>query len=159
LSNHIYEIEVTAAKGEVKQLEAYKGDVLLIVNVASNCGFTPQYEGLEQLHLTYRDKGLRILGFPCNDFGAQEPGTMTEIEQFCSLNYGVTFELLNKVHCVGEDKHPLYQWLTEHATPSDDIKWNFEKFLISRDGQLIERYSSKVAPDDEDLVRALQAAL
>jgi glutathione peroxidase len=158
LSN-IYEIEVTAAKGEVKQLEVYKGDVLLIVNVASNCGFTPQYEGLEQLHLTYQDKGLRILGFPCNDFGAQEPGTMAEIEQFCSLNYGVTFELLNKVHCVGEDKHPLYQWLTEHATPDEDIKWNFEKFLISRDGELIERYSSKVAPDDEQLVQALKAAL
>ncbi|MEX1031585.1 MAG: glutathione peroxidase [Paenibacillaceae bacterium] len=159
MSNHIYEIEVTTAKGEGKQLEAYRGDVLLIVNVASNCGFTPQYQGLEQLNLAYRDKGLRVLGFPCNDFGAQEPGTLAEIEQFCSVNYGVTFELLDKVHCIGEDKHPLYQWLTKHATPTDEVKWNFEKFLISRDGVLLQHYSSKVAPDDVDLVQAVKAAL
>lgn len=157
--NHIYDIEVTTAKGDMKRLEAYKGNVLLIVNVASNCGFTQQYQGLEQLNLSYRDKGLRILGFPCNDFGAQEPGTIAEIEQFCSVNYGVTFELLDKVHCIGEDKHPLYQWLTEHATPTDEVKWNFEKFLISREGVLIQRYSSKITPDDVDLVQAVKDAL
>lgn len=159
MSNQIYNIEVATAKGNVKQLESYKGEVLLIVNVASHCGFTPQYQGLEQLNLSYREKGLRVLGFPCNDFGAQEPGTLTEIEQFCSINYGVTFELLDKVHCIGENKHPLYQWLTEHATPTDDVKWNFEKFLISREGALLERYSSKVTPDDVDLVQAIENAL
>jgi glutathione peroxidase len=157
--SNIYEIDVASSKGVRKQLEAYKGEVLLIVNVASNCGFTPQYQGLEQLNLAYRDKGLRILGFPCNDFGAQEPGTLEEIEQFCTVNYGVTFELLDKVHCIGEDMHPLYQWLTEHANPSDEVKWNFEKFLISREGTLLQRYSSKIAPDDEDLVRAVEQAL
>lgn len=159
MSNQIYNIEVATAKGNVKQLESYKGEVLLIVNVASHCGLTPQYQGLEQLNLSYREKGLRVLGFPCNDFGAQEPGTLTEIEQFCSINYGVTFELLDKVHCIGENKHPLYQWLTEHATPTDDVKWNFEKFLISREGALLERYSSKVTPDDVDLVQAIENAL
>ncbi len=159
MSNHIYNIEVATAKGDNKTLESYKGEVLLIVNVASHCGFTPQYQGLEQLSLSYRDKGLRVLGFPCNDFGAQEPGTVAEIEQFCSINYGVTFELMDKVHCIGDDKHPLYQWLTEQATPAEDVKWNFEKFLVSREGELIQRYSSKVTPDDIDLVQAIENAL
>ncbi len=159
MSNQIYNIKVATANGNLKQLESYKGNVLLIVNVASHCGFTPQYQGLEQLNLTYRERGLRVLGFPCNDFGAQEPGTLADIEQFCTINYGVTFELMDKVHCIGENKHPLYQWLTEHATPADDVKWNFEKFLISRDGALIERYSSKVTPDDVNLVRAIENAL
>ena len=159
MPDSIYEIEVTTASGHLERLEAYKGEVLLIVNVASKCGFTPQYTGLEQLHLTYRDRGLRVLGFPCNDFGAQEPGTMEEIEQFCNINYGVTFDLFNKLHCIGEDKHPLYQWLTEQATPSEDVRWNFEKFLVSREGELIQRYSSKVAPEDADLVQAIEKAI
>lgn len=159
MSKLIYDIEVATAKGEERKLEAYKGDVLLIVNVASRCGFTKQYQGLEQLNLSYRDKGLRILGFPCNDFGSQEPGTIAEIEQFCSVNYGITFELMSKVHCIGEDKHPLYQWLTEHAALTDEVNWNFEKFLISREGVLLDRYASKVTPDDVALVQAIKDAL
>src|SRR5947209_2864708 len=128
-------IDIITSKGVHTTLQAYQGDVLLIVNVASKCGFTQQYEGLEALNHTYKAKGLRILGFPSNDFGGQEPGTMEEIEEFCKLNYGVSFELFEKVHAIGEERHPLYTWLTSHADPQDDVAWNFEKFLISRDGQ------------------------
>jgi glutathione peroxidase len=159
MKDTIYHIDVRTAQGEAKQLETYRGDVLLIVNVASFCGFTPQYQGLQQLYLTYKEQGLNILAFPCNDFKAQEPGTMDEIQQFCSLNYGVTFELFEKIHCIGENKHPLYQWLTEHATPNDEVKWNFEKYLISREGELLQRFSSKITPDDAALVQAVKKAL
>lgn len=159
MTDTIYEIAVESSKGEEKQLDVYKGDVLLIVNVASQCGYTPQYGGLEQLYQAHKDAGFRILAFPCNDFGEQEPGSMDEIEQFCSLHYNATFELFQKVHCIGESKHPLYRWLTQHATPDDEVKWNFEKFLISRDGKLLQRYSSGITPDDRVLVSAVEQAL
>jgi glutathione peroxidase len=159
MTKSIYEIEIANAKGEQKTLQEYKGKALLIVNVASQCGFTPQYEGLEALNEAYKDKGLRILGFPSNDFGGQEPGTMEEIEQFCKLNYGVTFDLFEKLHAKGEDIHPLYAWLTSQSDPHEDVKWNFEKFLISKEGELLGRYSSKVSPDDADLVEDINKSL
>jgi glutathione peroxidase len=159
MTNSIYEIEIANAKGEQKTLEDYKGKVLLIVNVASKCGFTSQYEGLEALNEAYRDKGLRILGFPSNDFGGQEPGTMEEIEQFCKLNYGVTFDLFEKLHAKGEEIHPLYAWLTSNTEPQGDVQWNFEKFLISKEGQPLNRYNSKVTPDDPSLLADINKAL
>jgi len=155
----IYDLEVQAADGTSRSLSDYKGKVLLIVNVASQCGFTPQYAGLEQLHRQWKDRGLVILGFPCNDFGAQEPGTIEEIQQFCSVNYGVTFEVMGKVAILGEDKHPLYRYLTENAEPQGDVKWNFEKFLISRDGEIAGRFSSKVAPEDNELKQSIETLL
>jgi glutathione peroxidase len=159
MANSIYEIGITNAKGEQKTLEDYKGKVLLIVNVASKCGFTPQYEGLEALNEAYKDKGLRILGFPSNDFGGQEPGTMEEIEEFCKLNYGVTFDLFEKLHAKGEEIHPLYAWLTSQTEPQGEVQWNFEKFLISKEGQPLQRYNSKVTPDDPDLLADINKAL
>jgi glutathione peroxidase len=155
----IYEITVTNASGEQQVLESFKGSALLIVNLASKCGFTPQYKGLQELYETYKDQGLTVLGFPCNDFGGQEPGTIEEIKEFCSLNYGVDFPLFDKVTILGEDKHPLYQWLTENSQPQGDVKWNFEKFLIGKEGQLLGRYSSKVTPEDSELREAIESAL
>jgi glutathione peroxidase len=159
MTKSIYEIEIANAKGEQKTLEEYKGKALLIVNVASKCGFTSQYEGLEALNKAYRDKGLRILGFPSNDFGGQEPGTMEEIEEFCKLNYGVTFDLFEKLHAKGEEIHPLYAWLTSQTEPQGDVLWNFEKFLISKEGQPMGRYNSKVTPDDPSLLVDINKAL
>jgi glutathione peroxidase len=159
MTKSIYEIEVANAKGEAKTLVEYKGNVLLIVNVASKCGFTPQYEGLEALNQAYKPKGLLILGFPSNDFGGQEPGTLEEIQEFCKLNYGVTFELFDKVHAIGEEIHPLYAWLKSQSELQDDVKWNFEKFLISKEGELLGHYSSKVAPDDSSLAADIENAL
>lgn len=155
----IYEIAITGADGAVKKMADYEGDVLLIVNVASQCGFTPQYDGLEALHRQYRERGLRVLAFPSNDFGAQEPGTIEEIQQFCRTTYDVTFEILDKVHAVGDNIHPLYHWLTSQEEPQTEVRWNFEKFLVSRSGGLIARYSSKVAPDDSELTGAIESAL
>lgn len=155
----IYEIAVQTADEASRSLGEYKGKVLLIVNVASKCGFTPQYAGLEKLNEQWKGRGLVILGFPCNDFGGQEPGTLEEIQEFCSLNYGVTFEIMDKVAILGEDKHPLYRYLTEHSEPQGDVKWNFEKFLISRDGDIAGRFSSKVAPEDEELQQAIEKLL
>ncbi|PZE21782.1 glutathione peroxidase [Paenibacillus xerothermodurans] len=152
----IYDISVETADGSTKQLSEYKGKVLLIVNVASKCGFTPQYAGLEQLHQAWKDRGLVILGFPCNDFGGQEPGTTEEIQQFCRMNYGVTFEVMGKVEILGDNKHPLYKLLTQQSAPPGDVKWNFEKFLINRDGTVAARFSSKVAPQDGELIQAIE---
>jgi glutathione peroxidase len=159
MANDIYEVKAADAKGQMRSLSEYKGEVLLIVNVASQCGFTPQYAGLEQLYRDYKDRGFRILAFPSNDFGAQEPGTIEEIQQFCSVNYGVTFDLFDKVHALGDNKHELYRYLTEHAEPTGDVKWNFEKFLIGKDGAIAGRFSSKVAPDDESLRSAIEREL
>lgn len=152
-------ITVNTIDGRSKKLDDYAGNVLLIVNVASYCGYTPQYKGLEQLHKTYQDQGLRVLGFPCNDFGAQEPASNSEIQQFCDRNYGVTFELFDKVHAKGESQHPLYKTLTESVTPAGEVNWNFEKFLVSKTGEVIARYRSSVKPDDAELVRAIEQEL
>ncbi|WP_407673080.1 glutathione peroxidase [Paenibacillus alkalitolerans] len=159
MANTFYELQAVDAKGNERSLSEYKGKVLLIVNVASQCGFTPQYAGLEQLYRDYKDRGFRILAFPSNDFGAQEPGAIQEIEQFCSVNYGVTFELFDKVHALGVDMHEVYRFLTSHADPSGDVQWNFEKFLIGKTGAVAGRFSSKVAPDDEALRSAIEREL
>ncbi len=159
MGQSFYDVTVQNAAGEARAMRHYQGEALLLVNVASACGFTPQYEGLEKLHQQYAERGLRVLGFPCNDFGGQEPGSMEEIQQFCKLNYGVTFELFEKLHCVGEEQHPLYSWLISESESNEQVQWNFEKFLIGRDGKLLNRFSSKVSPDDAELVAAVEQAL
>lgn len=158
----IYGIEVETITGEATTLGEYRGKVLLVVNTASKCGFTGQYEGLQKLYETYRDQGLVVLGFPSNDFLRQEPGTNEEIQSFCKLNYGVSFPLFGKISVKGKNKHPLYAYLTsKSANPqfSGKISWNFNKFLISRDGQVVGRFGSRTPPGDEKLATALKAAL
>lgn len=145
--------------GKEQDLAAYQGKVVLIVNVASQCGYTRQYAGLQKLYENYKDKGLVVLGFPANDFGAQEPGTDLEIANFCSSQYGVNFDMFSKITVKGAGKVPLYQVLTESATPAGEVGWNFEKFLIGRDGEIIGRYKSGVAPQDPKLITAIEAAL
>jgi glutathione peroxidase len=148
--------------GNEVDLAKYRGTVVLIVNVASECGYTPQYKGLQALHAKYRKDGLAILGIPSNDFGMQEPGSEKQIKAFCEKNYGVTFDLFAKVGIAGEDAHPLYKHLTSkktnpnHAGP---VSWNFEKFLIGRDGQVIARFAADVDPESEDFEQALRQAL
>jgi glutathione peroxidase len=145
----IYDFSVDDITGKSVALERYRGKVLLIVNTASKCGFTPQYKGLEALYRKYRSQGLEVLGFPCNQFGAQEPGSAEEIESFCEINYGVTFPLFAKVDVNGDDAAPLYRHL-KRAKPgllgSEAIKWNFTKFLVDRDGKVVERYAPNTEP-------------
>src|SRR3954454_11707354 len=139
----LYDAPVKTLKGEAASLKDYEGKTVLVVNVASKCGLTPQYTGLEQLHEKYKDKGFAVLGFPCNQFGGQEPGTAEEIETFCSTTYGVTFPLLEKTDVNGPDRHPLYDALTarpDAAGEAGDVQWNFEKFLISADGEVVARF-------------------
>lgn len=155
----IYELSVRNAAGQEVELSAYRGKVLLIVNVASACGFTPQYAGLEFLYRRFRDQGLSILAFPCNDFGGQEPGDITEIQAFCSREYGVTFDMFAKLNILGDDAHPLYRHLTGESEPAGPVAWNFEKFLIGRDGRIAARYPSRTAPDDPELIRTIEAQL
>lgn len=141
-------------------LGAYKGKVLLVVNVASKCGLTPQYKDLEALYLKYKDQGLVVCGFPCNQFGGQEPGTNAEIKQFCSLKYNVTFPMFDKIEVNGANRHPLYVALAgKDAAFPGDIKWNFTKFLIGRDGKVIQRFESKTKPDAPEVTAAIEAAL
>jgi len=159
-ADSLHEIAVKDIDGKDTSLKAYKGKVLLIVNVASKCGLTPQYNGLEALHEKYKDKGFTVLGFPCNQFGGQEPGTNEEIKQFCSTKYSVTFPLFDKIDVNGSNRHPLYIALAGKDSPyPGDIKWNFGKFLIGRDGKIIKRFEPRTAPDAPELVEALEAAL
>jgi glutathione peroxidase len=147
----VFDFVVKNAKGEDVPLSTYKGKPMVIVNVASKCGFTPQYEGLEKLYQQYKDKGLIILGFPCNQFGGQEPGENTEIQEFCKMNYGVTFPVLGKVEVNGSGTDPLYNYLKSEATGllgSEAIKWNFTKFLIAKDGKVVTRYAPQTNPAD-----------
>src|SRR5882672_4942633 len=145
----VYEFTAKALDGNNIELGQYKGEVLLIVNTASQCGFTGQYEGLEKLHKDFAGKGLRVLGFPCNQFGAQEPGGASEIGAFCQKNYGVSFQMFEKIEVNGSGAHPLYRWLT-HSAPGilgiEAIKWNFTKFLIGRDGRIFKRYAPQTTP-------------
>jgi glutathione peroxidase len=159
MNGTVSEIVVKTISGDQKALADYAGKVLLIVNVASYCGYTSQYRGLEELNQKYCGQGLRILGFPCNDFGAQEPGTNQEIVQFCDRNYGVTFELFDKVHAIGADQHPLYATLTQAVEPKGNVSWNFEKFLVNKQGQVIARYGSSVTPDAPALVSTIEQEL
>ncbi len=154
--------KVESIDGEAVNLEDYRGKVVLVVNVASECGLTPQYAGLQSLYEKYGDKGLVVLGFPCNQFGGQEPGTEADIKQFCSTKYSVTFPLFSKVEVNGSGAAPLYQYLTSQSTKpvgSGKISWNFEKFLIGRDGQIVNRFSPRVAPADAELLKAVEAEL
>jgi glutathione peroxidase len=156
-----YDISLRTLDGEPASLKDYRGQALLIVNVASKCGLTPQYRGLQALYEKYEDRGLVVLGFPCNQFGAQEPGTADEIEEFCSTNYGVTFPLFEKISVNGADRHPLYTELTKVADAegkAGDIQWNFEKFLVSAKGD-VQRFRPKTPPDDPTLVKAIEGAL
>jgi glutathione peroxidase len=145
--------------GKPVNLSKYQGNVVLMVNVASECGYTPQYEGLQALHKKYAARGLRVLGFPSNDFGGQEPGSNGEIQDFCKKNYGVEFDMFSKITVLGSSKAPLYRTLTSTPKFSGDVSWNFEKFLIGRDGQVIGRYKSVVEPLSAELTKAIEAAL
>lgn len=155
----LYGITVKTADGEDKRLDEYKGDVLLIVNVASQCGFTPQYKQLEEVYETYRDRGFHVLAFPSNDFGGQEPGTNEEIQSFCQHEYGVQFEIFDKVHARGEVVHPLYEWLIDKTDPDGGIEWNFEKFIISRQGEILGSFKSSTKPDDPQITQMIEKAL
>ena len=158
----LYQIQVNRITGETIPLSEYEGKVLLIVNTASKCGFTKQYDGLQKLYETYQDSGLVVLGFPSNDFLKQEPGTNEEIQTFCRLNFGVTFPMFEKINVKGKDQHPLYQFLTSEKTDpefSGNISWNFNKFLIARDGQIVDRFGSKTEPLDKDVVGAVEREL
>ncbi|MEO7398625.1 MAG: glutathione peroxidase [Ilumatobacteraceae bacterium] len=153
---------IKTLRGEPADLNDYLGKALLVVNVASKCGLTPQYTGLEQLQKDYSDKGFSVLGFPCNQFGGQEPGSADEIETFCSMTYGVTFPMFEKVDVNGEDRHPIYDDLTVVADAdgkSGDINWNFEKFLINPAGEIVARYGPMTAPDDPKLIDDIEANL
>jgi glutathione peroxidase len=179
MSQSLYDVPLKRIDGKAATLAPYKGKVLLIVNVASKCGLTPQYEGLEKLYEGKRAQGLEILGFPANNFGAQEPGTEAEIQEFCSTKYAVQFPMFSKISVVGDDKHPLYVTLTgarpdavgdgpmrerlqKHGmktNPIGEVVWNFEKFLVGRDGKVVERFAPDVPPNDPRLVAAIDTAL
>jgi len=155
----IYEFKEKSLNGKEIDFSGYKGDVLLVVNTASKCGFTPQYKGLEELNKKYSAKGLKVLGFPCNQFGGQEPGDAAEIHNFCEKNYGVDFQMFDKIDVNGKDANPLYAYLKE-AAPEEkgaDIKWNFSKFLVDRKGNVVKRFDSKVKP--EELVSEIEKVL
>jgi glutathione peroxidase len=156
----LYDLEAQSIDNQTVPLSRFKGQVMLIVNTASACGFTPQFTGLEKLHKTYADQGLAVLGFPCNQFASQDPSDDAQIANFCQKNYGVSFQMMSKVKVNGADAHPLYQWLTAEAPGilgSKGIKWNFTKFLVGRDGRVIKRYAPQDSP--EKIAKDIEAAL
>ena len=158
----IYQFTVKGIDGGEVSLSQYQGKVLLIVNVASRCGFTGQYEDLQKLYETYKDRGLVVLGFPANNFMGQEPGTNKEIQTFCRTKFGVTFPMFEKISVKGRDQHPLYAHLTGKETNpqfAGDISWNFNKFLVGRDGTILDRFGSRVSPSDQGLLQAVEKAL
>jgi glutathione peroxidase len=179
MSDALYDIPLSRIDGEKTSLAAYRGKVLLVVNVASECGLTPQYEGLQDLYAAKRAQGLEILGFPANNFGAQEPGTEAQIASFCTANFGVEFPMFAKISVLGADRHPLYDALVaaqpkaegteamrkelieygEKPAPESDVLWNFEKFVIGRDGAVIARFSPDIKPDDPRLTKTIDRAL
>jgi glutathione peroxidase len=158
----LHDFRARTISGEERSLGDFRGKVALVVNVASKCGLTPQYEGLQKLYDAQRARGLEVLGFPCNQFAGQEPGSEAQVQEFCSLNYGVTFPLFAKIEVNGEGRHPLYAWLTSvDAAPegAGDVKWNFGKFVIGRDGSLVARFAPPTKPDDPALLAAIEKAL
>lgn len=158
----LYDIPLRTLSGEPTTLGAHRDQVLLLVNVASKCGLTPQYEGLERLQRRYAERGFTVLGFPCNQFAGQEPGTGEEIQSFCSATYGVTFPLMEKLDVNGEHRHPLYAELTrtpDEAGEAGDVTWNFEKFLVSADGEVVGRFRPRTEPEAPELVAAIEARL
>jgi glutathione peroxidase len=158
----LYDIPISTLQGDPSSLADLRGKAVLAVNVASKCGLTPQYEGLERLQKTYGDKGFSVVGFPCNQFLGQEPGSAEEIQEFCSATYGVTFPLFEKIDVNGAKRHPIYDELTATADAegkAGDIEWNFEKFLISPEGTVVARFRPPVAPEDPSVVSAIEAQL
>ncbi|MCP4911959.1 MAG: glutathione peroxidase [Oligoflexia bacterium] len=158
--NNIYETKLNDLKGQAIDFEAFKNKTILVVNTASKCGFTPQYEGLEKLHQKYKDQGLVIIGTPCNQFGKQEPGSSDEISEFCQVNYGVSFLISEKIDVNGSNAHPLYQWLKKEKPGllnTEAIKWNFTKFLVDKNGQAVQRFAPKDTP--ESLEKIIQELL
>jgi glutathione peroxidase len=158
----VYDFKLKDIDGKDASLSQYKGKVLLLVNVASKCGLTPQYEGLQSLYAKYKDRGFVILGFPANNFMGQEPGTNEEIKSFCALKYNVTFPMFSKISVKGSDIHPLYKFLTDKETNPDfggDIKWKFNKFLVDKNGKIIARFEPQVKPDDPRMIQAVEKAL
>jgi len=159
-ADSLYDIPLKDIDGKDATLKPYQGKVLLVVNVASKCGFTPQYAALEAVYKKYQDQGLVVCGFPCNQFGSQEPGTDAEIKQFCTSKYEVTFPMFDKLEVNGANRHPLYVALAGADSPfPGNIRWNFTKFLIGRDGKILNRFDSKVKPDSPELTQAVEAAL
>lgn len=155
---NIHDLSVNTLDGKTVSLKEYSGKVLLIVNVASKCGYTKQYKELEEIYNKYKNEGFEILAFPCNDFGGQEPGTNEEIKEFCSSNYNITFTLFDKIKVLSEEKNPLYARMINFE-PSGDISWNFEKFVIDKKGNVVGRFKSKVKPDDEQIVSLINSEL
>lgn len=157
----VHDFKVKDINGKEVKLDAYKGKVLLVMNVASKCGYTKQYTDMQALHKEYKDKGLVVMGFPANNYGQQEPGTDAEIKEFCTTKFNVTFPMFSKVSVLGEDQAPLFKYLTSLENPDfkGDIKWNFEKFLIGKDGKLLHRFRSKDTPTGEAIKKAVEAAL
>jgi glutathione peroxidase len=158
----IYDAEISTLEGEPSTLADYKGKALLVVNVASKCGLTPQYEGLQKLHEEYADRGFEVLGFPCNQFGGQEPGAAADIREFCDSNYHVTFPLFEKIDVNGAQAHPIFQELTlasDDTGEAGEVKWNFEKFLVAPDGTVVARFRPPVSPEDPLLIQAIEAQL
>jgi len=161
-ASSVYDFNLTSIDGKPAPLSSYKGKVVLLVNVASKCGYTPQYTGLESLYEKYKDRGFVIVGVPANNFGGQEPGTNEEIKTFCTRNYNVSFPMMSKVSVKGDDKTPLYAWLTDsgtNPTTGGDVKWNFTKFLVGKDGRVIARFEPKVTPDSAEVTSAIEQAL
>ncbi len=161
-ASSVYDFELNDIDGKPVSLSQYKGKVVLIVNVASKCGFTPQYKGLQEIYEKYNGKGFVVLGFPSNSFRNQEPGTDADIKEFCSHNFGVTFPMFSKISVLGDDKHPLYKFLTEEATNPrfpGDIQWNFTKFLIGRDGKILARFQTPEKPESEKVTGEIETAL
>lgn len=156
---NLYSLKLQTLHGKPADLSAYQGKVLLIVNTASECGFTPQYKGLEALYEKYGSQGLVVLGFPSNDFGAQEPGSDSEIQEFCDLRFRIKFPMFAKASVKGPEKQPLYAHLLSHSPSSEEVAWNFEKFLVGKNGQVLARFKSKVEPESAELVGAIEKAL
>lgn len=155
----IYSYQVKTIDGQEKALADYKGKALLIVNVASRCGFTPQYAGLEELYKKYKNRGFEILGFPANNFMFQEPGSDQEIKKFCSLKYNVTFPMFSKIDVKGKNIHPLYKYLTEESEAKADISWNFNKFLVDPNGKVVAHFGSRTAPEDKEFIQKIESVL
>jgi len=156
----LHDYQAKTIDGKEKSLSEYSGQPVLVVNVASKCGLTPQYKGLEEIYRKYSDQGLRVLGFPCNQFMGQEPGSEEEIQQFCSTKYDVTFDMFSKIDVNGKDRHPIYEFLAgKDAQFPGDISWNFEKFLVGADGKVVERFSPRTSPTDSSITAAIEKQL
>lgn len=158
-ADSVHDFKMESLAGKEVDLSKYKGKVLLIVNVASRCGATPQYERLQQLHRKYEDRGLVVMGFPCNQFGAQEPGSADEIQQFCKSNYGVEFPMFAKINVNGDEQTPLYEFLKDDASDHSDIGWNFEKFVVGKDGKVAGRFKTRTEPDDPAVIKLIEEEL